>query len=315
MLDNLSSGLEGNLDQARLSGRLEFAAGSVLDAGLFGRMMDGCSAVYHLAASVGVELVTSRTAECLRNNVEGVQNLVDLARSGRRPPRVILFSSSEVYGKSEDIPLVEDGDLLLGASTVPRWSYAAGKAVGEFLALGEHRRSGLPVTIVRCFNTCGPRQRAAYGMVLPTFVTQALAGEPLTVFGDGGQSRCFSYVRDVVRGVLQLADEPSTSGEIYNIGCDEETSILGLARRIVRLTGTGSPIRFQPYSGIFGPHFEDVRRRVPDLGKIRRAIGYTPEAGLDELLRLTLEHARAACADATPAAVAENGAGVRPVSL
>ncbi len=277
--------------------------------------MDGCSAVYHLAASVGVELVTRRTAECLRNNVEGVQNLIDLARARRNPPRLILFSSSEVYGKSEEIPLVEDGDLLLGPSSVPRWSYAAGKAVGEFLALGEHRRSGLAVTIVRCFNTCGPRQRAAYGMVLPTFIAQALAGEPLTVFGDGGQSRCFSYVQDVVRGVLRLADEPSTSGEIFNIGSDEETGILDLARRIVDLTGTASPVRFRPYSEIFGLHFEDVRRRVPDLTKIRRAIGYRPEVGLDELLRLTLEHTAARRAGSSPAALAGDSAGVRPVSF
>lgn len=315
MLDDLSSGLEENLDQARESGRLEFTRGSVLDADLFGKMMEGCSTVYHLAASVGVELVTSHTAHCLRNNVEGVENLIDLAAGRRNPPRVILFSSSEVYGKSGDVPLAEDGDLLLGPSIVPRWSYAAGKAVGEFLALGEHRRSGLPVTIVRCFNTCGPRQRSAYGMVLPTFIEQALAGEPLTVFGDGGQTRCFSYVRDVVAGVLRLADEPSTSGEVFNIGSDEETSILDLARRIVKLSRTNSPIQLRPYSQVYCVPFEDVRRRVPDLTRIARAVGYRPEVGLDELLALTLGHARQRLSGAALDIAAGEGAGIRPGSL
>jgi UDP-glucose 4-epimerase len=232
-------------------------------------------------------MVTARPTECLNNNVQGVHSLLTALRSLASPPRVVLFSSSEVYGKSEKIPLREDGDLLLGPSSVPRWSYASGKVVGEFLALGEHARAGLPVTIVRCFNTCGPRQRATYGMVVPRFLDQALAGEPITIYGDGSQTRCFSYVDDVVWCVMRLGERSEAVGEIYNVGSDEETSILQLAERIHTLFPSSPGLRFVPYPEAYGREFQDVRRRVPDLGKIRRILGDLPSTDLMTLLRRT----------------------------
>jgi UDP-glucose 4-epimerase len=288
VLDDLSSGLLDNLSSASANGRLNVTVGSVCDLPLFRRQMEGCGQVYHLAASVGVALVTAHASECLRNNVEGVQNLFAAVAAQPSPPRVILFSSSEVYGKSDQLPLREDGDLVLGPSHVSRWSYASGKVTGEFLALSEHARSGVPVTVVRCFNTCGPRQRSAYGMVVPRFLDQALAGEPITVYGDGLQTRCFSYVGDVVQGVLRLAECGESVGEIYNIGSDRETTIQELAERVVALAQSPSSIRKVPYDEVFGESFQDVRRRVPDLSKIRGRIGQLPMADLDTLLRSTL---------------------------
>jgi UDP-glucose 4-epimerase len=288
VLDNLSSGRIENLSGAAAGGRLEFTAGSVCDPALVATLMKGCSRVFHLAASVGVGMVTARSLECLRNNVEGVQSLLAAIHQQPRPPRAVLFSSSEVYGKSERIPLREDADLVLGPSDIPRWSYASGKVLGEFLALAEYRTSGLPVTLVRCFNTCGPRQRSTYGMVVPRLIDQAMEGEPLTVFGDGRQTRCFSFVGDVVQGVLRLSEHPQAVGEIYNLGSDRETSLLHLADRVLAVTGSRSPVRLVPYSEVYGDDFEDVRRRVPDMTKTQTLIGELPGTDLDTLLRLTL---------------------------
>jgi len=288
VLDDLSSGRLENLARARQSGRLQVTVGSVCDLPLFRAQIEGCARIYHLAASVGVDMVTNRPSESLRNNVEGVQNLFAAISDSQPPERVVLFSSSEVYGKSSQLPLREESDLVLGPSTVPRWSYASGKVMGEFLALGEYQRCGRPVTVVRCFNTCGPRQRASYGMVVPRFLDQALAGEPITVYGDGTQTRCFSYVGDVVEGVVRLAEHPDAVGQVYNLGSDRETSILELAQRVVALTGSASSIRLFPYAQVYGDSFQDVRRRVPDLGKIRRLLGDLPSTDLDALLRAAL---------------------------
>ena len=290
VLDDLSTGSLNNLAACHRDERLEVEIGTVRDVAAFRRVLDGCGTVFHLAASVGVGMVTAEPAECLRNNVEGVQNLISGLAGRSSLPRVILFSSSEVYGKSDRVPLREDGDLVLGPSNVPRWSYASGKVVGEFLALAEHRRSGLPVTVVRCFNTCGPRQQPTYGMVVPRFLGQALRGEPLTVFGDGQQSRCFSFVDDVVAAVLALDSRLETVGEVYNVGSDYETTVLELASRVSRVTGSASRVRLVPYHEAYGDHFEDVRRRVPDLGKIRGILGPLANTDLDTLLQLTLEH-------------------------
>ena len=234
--------------------RLEVEVGTARDAATFRRVLDGCGVVFHLAASVGVGMVTAEPAECLRNNVEGVQNLLAGIAGLGTLPRVVLFSSSEVYGKSDQVPLREDGDLVLGPSDVPRWSYASGKVMGEFLTMAEHRRTGLPITVVRCFNTCGPRQQPTYGMVVPRLLGQALRGEPLTVFGDGRQSRCFSFVDDVVGAVLALADRPETVGEVYNVGSDQETTVLELAERVREITRSASPVRLVPYRrGLWRP--------------------------------------------------------------
>jgi len=257
-------------------------------------------------------MVTAEPAECLRNNVEGVQNLLAGIAGLATLPRVVLFSSSEVYGKSDRMPLREDGDLVLGPSDVPRWSYASGKVMGEFLVLAEHLGTGLPATVVRCFNTCGPRQLPTYGMVVPRLLGQALRAEPLTVFGDGRQSRCFSFVGDVVGAVLGLADRPETVGEVYNVGSDRETTVLELAARVCEVTGSSSRVRLVPYREAYGDHFEDVRRRVPDLAKIRRVLGQMPLTDLDTLLHLTLQHMAATGGGLAPASVPSSATAASP---
>lgn len=289
MLDDLSTGRADNLKEAQAEGQVSLSIGSVRDVGLVRQLADGCSTIFHLAASVGVGAVTARPLACLENNLEGFQTLFDALGTRRQYPRVVVFSSSEVYGKSARLPLREDGDFELGPSDSPRWSYAAAKALGEFLSLAWCRERQVPVTVIRCFNTCGPRQLPTYGMVLPRFLDQALAGEALTVYGDGKQTRCFSYVGDVVEGVIRLSEHDGAAGQVFNIGSDRETSVLELAERVLALTGSSSPMRLVPYREVFGEGFQDVRRRVPDLGKIRRLIGFEAGTDLDGILRATLE--------------------------
>jgi UDP-glucose 4-epimerase len=240
---------------------------------------------------VGVQRVVSRPLESLINNISGSEIVLRCAAE-HGVDKLILFSSSEVYGKAADRPLCEEDDSVLGASTVSRWGYAASKAVDEFLALAYYEEKDLPVVIVRCFNTCGPRQVGHYGMVIPRLVQQALAGETLTVFGDGEQSRCFSYVGDVVRGVLMLAESDDAVGQVFNIGTDSEVTILELAERIRTVTNSTSDVSLVPYADVYAQSFEDIRRRVPDLTKIESVVGYRPEIGLDALLARIVEHER-----------------------
>jgi UDP-glucose 4-epimerase len=206
---------------------------------------------------------------------------------------VFIASTSEVYGKSGAVPFREDGDLVMGASTRGRWSYACSKALDEFLAIAYYREKGLPVVVGRFFNTVGPRQTGQYGMVVPSFVRQALAGEPLTVYGDGQQSRCFTHVADAVRAAMGLMDEAATTGEVFNIGSTEEVTILELARLIIEATGSSSAIRMVPYSEAYGENFEDMPRRVPSLERVKGAIGYQPQIGLQDILRSVIAHERA----------------------
>jgi UDP-glucose 4-epimerase len=290
VLDNLSTGRIGNLDGVRGHPGLRLIQGDVRDPRRLAEALAGAETVYHLAAHVGVRRIMDRTVESLLNNVQSTMALLEQVARVRR--RTVLFSSSEVYGKRNGEPLDEGDDLAIGAPSVSRWSYATGKAVDESLALAYHAERALPVTVVRCFNTCGPRQTDRYGMVLPTFVRQALAGKPLTVHGDGRQSRCFSAVSDVVRGALLLADAPAAAGEIFNVGSDTEVTILELARRVVERVQSRSPIITVPYAQVFGEGFEDVRRRVPSLAKIRAFVGYEPRVALEELLRATIESFR-----------------------
>jgi len=273
VLDDLSTGREENLEAAIATGQVELTVGSVRDVPLFGTLMSGCSHVFHLAASVGVGSVTTDPLGCLENNVEGVQALFRAAHAQSRFPRILLFSSSEVYGKSVEIPLHEESTFQLGPARVSRWSYAACKVLAEYHALAEYETHSMPVTIVRCFNTSGPRQLPTYGMVIPRFFEQALKGDPITVYGDGAQTRCFSYVLDVVEGVLGLADHDETAGEVYNIGSNQETSVLELAQKIRALTGSVSAIRHVPFDEVFGGSFQEVPRRVPDLTKIDALLG------------------------------------------
>ncbi|MBD3237437.1 MAG: NAD-dependent epimerase/dehydratase family protein [Candidatus Eisenbacteria bacterium] len=304
VLDNLSTGRSDNLAELREGPRLRLIVGDARDPATVAAAMEGCDAIFHLAAHVGVRRIVQQALGSLLNNLHC--SLTVLEQAARRRLRTIHFSSSEVYGKGRGDVLIEDQDLAIGPPNVSRWSYAAGKAVDESLAMAYHAERGLPVTVVRCFNTCGPRQTGRYGMVLPTFVRQALAGRPLTVHGDGSQTRCFSYVGDVVRGVLALQGAPATVGELFNVGNDVEVTIRELAERIVKLTDSRSPIVTVPYERVFGEPFEDIRRRVPSLQKIRSFIGYQPRVDLDELLRITIESMRteAPRCDA-PAAVAE----------
>lgn len=302
-LDDLSTGSLDNLRGAAAHPGFTFVEGSILDSKLVSQVVSQVDEVYHLAAAVGVKFVLDNPLRSLLTNIRGTEEVLEAAdHHGKK--RVILFSSSEVYGKGASIPFHEDDDRLLGPTSVLRWSYAASKAVDEFLALGYFHERRLPVTVVRCFNTCGPRQSPHYGMVIPRFVERALRHEPILVYGDGLQSRCFSSVRDVVRGVLMLAQEPKTIGEVYNIGTQEEVSVAELARRVKALTGSSSAIETVGYEAIYGSRFEDMQRRVPSLDKIRGVCGYEPEVTLDQLLHDTIEHVRAAQSQASPAGMA-----------
>ena len=298
VLDDLSTGRRENLEGAIAAGRAELVIGTVLDLDTAVEAAKGCDRIFHLASTVGVRRVLDDPEGTLRNNLLGTDSILRAARL-TRPDSLVLFSSSEVYGRTDGGAISEQAVTVIGPATVSRWSYAAGKAAGEYLALAEHRRNGLPVTIVRCFNTCGPRQVETYGMVLPSFLRQAILGRAMTVYGDGSQTRCFSYVGDVVRGVLDLS-RASAGGEVFNIGCDEEISILDLARRVREVCGSASEIRMIPYQEAYGPGFEEIPRRVPDLSKIREWIGYRPRVGTTRLLEITRDWVRERRALDTP---------------
>jgi len=301
-LDDLSTGNLANLKTALANPSCRFVEGSVMDAATVDGVVAKVDEVYHLAAAVGVKFVLDNPLRSLLTNIRGTEVVLEAAHQHGNK-KTILFSSSEVYGKGASIPFRESDDRLLGPTSVLRWSYAASKAVDEFLALGYYHERRLPVVVVRCFNTCGPRQSPHYGMVIPRFVERALAHEPILVYGDGLQSRCFSSVHDVVRGVLMLADEPRAHGEVYNIGTMEEVSVTDLARRIKALTNSRSEIENVEYEAIYGSRFEDMQRRVPDLAKINSLVGYVPQVTLDQLLHETVEHVRAQRSPAPAAAV------------
>jgi UDP-glucose 4-epimerase len=285
-LDDLSTGRLENLATFERDPRFRFLEGDVTDPALVKGLIAQCDQVFHLAAAVGVKYVLENPLRSLITNIRGSEVVLEAAAEHSR--RVILFSSSEVYGKGVSVPFAEDDDRVLGPTHILRWSYACGKAVDESLAQAYWQQRQLPVTVVRCFNTCGPRQSSAYGMVIPNMVERALRGDPIMVYGDGKQSRCFSAVHDVVRGVLMLSDQPSTWGQIYNIGTDEEVTVLELAERIRAKCGGRSGIEFVDYETIYGRSFEDMRRRVPSLTKIGAAVGFRPEVSLDRLLDVTI---------------------------
>jgi len=291
-LDDLSTGNLRNLSSALSNPSCHFVEGSVMDAPTVDGLVAQVDEVFHLAAAIGVKFVLDNPLRSLLTNIRGTEVVLESAHQHNNK-KVVLFSSSEVYGKGASIPFRESDDRLLGPTSVLRWSYAASKAVDEFLALGYFHERRLPVVVVRCFNTCGPRQSPHYGMVIPRFVERALANDPILVYGDGLQSRCFSSVHDVVRGVLMLAEEPKAYGEVYNIGTMEEVSVTELARRIKALTDSRSEIENVEYEAIYGSRFEDMQRRVPDLAKIHSLVGYVPEVTLDQLLHETVEHVRA----------------------
>jgi UDP-glucose 4-epimerase len=285
-LDDLSTGRLENLSSFERHPRFRFLEGDVADQALVNGVVAQCEQVFHLAAAVGVKYVLENPLRSLLTNIRGSEVVLEACDAHHR--KVMLFSSSEVYGKGVSVPFSEDDDRLMGPTHKLRWSYACGKAVDECLAQAYHQQRQLPVTVVRCFNTCGPRQTGAYGMVIPNMIGRALRGEPILVFGDGTQTRCFSAVSDVVRGVLMLMDTPGAEGEIFNVGTDEEISVLDLAKRIQRMCDSRSSIQFVPYEQVYGKSFEDMSRRVPDLSKIERFTGYRPEVSLDGLLEITV---------------------------
>jgi len=253
-------------------------------------LIDRSDVVVHLAAAVGVKLIVEAPVHTIETNVHGTE--VVLKHANKKKKLVLIASTSEVYGKSVAVPFREDADLVLGPTAKHRWAYACSKMIDEFLALAYWKERKLPVIIVRLFNTVGPRQTGQYGMVIPNFVRQALAGAPITVFGDGTQSRSFTYVGDVVRAMVALIDEPRAIGQVFNIGNGSEITIYDLAERVRTLTGSRSPIVRVPYDQAYEAGFEDMPRRVPDISKVRSLVGYEPTTGLDEILRRVVEYFR-----------------------
>ena len=291
VLDNLSTGSIDNI--AHLKGRSGFSytIDSVTNEPLLAELIDSCDVVFHLAAAVGVKLIVEQPVHTIETNVHGTE--VVLKHANKKKKLVFIASTSEVYGKSADIPFREAADLVLGPSVKHRWAYACSKLIDEFLALAYWKEKKLPVIIVRLFNTVGPRQTGQYGMVLPTFVRQALAGHPITVFGDGTQSRSFTYVGDVVDALVRLATNPRAVGEVFNIGNTGEVAIRDLATRVKEMTGSCSPIHYIPYDQAYEAGFEDMPRRVPDISKIREFVGYEPKMQLEAIIRTVIEHMRA----------------------
>jgi UDP-glucose 4-epimerase len=282
VLDDLSTGRYENV--AALEGRegFELRVASVTNPEVVEPCVTECQAVFHLASAVGVKLVVDQPVRTIETIVNGTDVILRACSRYRRP--VLLTSTSEVYGKGSKIPFAEGDDCVMGPTTTRRWAYACAKALDEFLALAHWHEARLPVVVARLFNTVGPRQTGRYGMVIPRFVRQALAGEPITVYGDGQQGRCFAHVSDVVGALVALMREPRARGEVFNIGNDEEVTILELAERVRAKTGSKSPVKLVPYSEAYTAGFEDMRRRIPDLTRIGRLIGYRPTRGLDQIL-------------------------------
>ncbi len=254
------------------------------------RLCSESQIIIHLAAAVGVQLIVQDPVHTIRTNIIGTEGV--LTTANRYGCKVLLASTSEVYGKGVKVPFQEDDDRLMGPTTHNRWSYAASKAIDEFLGLAYHRQFGLPVIIVRLFNTVGPRQTGRYGMVVPRFVRQALANEDITVYGDGSQSRCFADVSDVVDAICRLVFHPSAVGDVFNIGSTQEVAILNLARRVIELSGSQSAIVRIPYDQAYEPGFEDMQRRVPSIEKVQRLIGFSPRYQLDDILKRVIDYER-----------------------
>jgi UDP-glucose 4-epimerase len=290
VLDNLSTGSIENIAHLKGSPRFSYVVDSVTHESLLAEMIDRCDVVFHLAAAVGVKLIVEQPVHTIETNVHGTE--VVLKHAAKKRKLVVIASTSEVYGKSADVPFREAADLVLGPTEKHRWAYACSKLIDEFLALAYWKEKKLPVIVVRLFNTVGPRQTGQYGMVLPTFVRQALAGEPITVFGDGTQSRSFTYVGDVVDALVTLAQEPRAIGGVFNIGNTGEISMRALAERVKTLTGSRSPIQFVPYDDAYEAGFEDMPRRVPDISKISELIGFEPKVALDDIIARVIAHTR-----------------------
>jgi UDP-glucose 4-epimerase len=288
VIDDLSTGTIENIRHLKSNPHFQYTIDSVHNQPVTAELVDQCDVVVHLAAAVGVKLIVESPVRTIETNVRGTE--VVLALANKKQKRVLIASTSEVYGLSTDIPFKEDGNLVMGATTKGRWSYACSKAIDEFLALAYWREKKLPTTIVRLFNTVGPRQTGRYGMVIPTFVKQALAGRPITVYGNGKQTRCFGYVGDVVGALIKLMDHAESVGQVYNIGSTEEISIVKLAEKVKELTNSDSEIVFVPYDDAYEEGFEDMPRRVPDTSKIKRLVGFQPKMTLEGILQSVISY-------------------------
>jgi UDP-glucose 4-epimerase len=290
VIDDLSTGSIDNIARIKGHPRFHYTIDTVTNVPVLAENVDQCDTVFHLAAAVGVKLIVEQPVHTIETNVHGTELV--LQQANKKKKLVVVASTSEVYGKSVDIPFCEDADLVLGPTSKQRWAYACSKAIDEFLALAYWREKRLPVIIARLFNTVGPRQTGRYGMVVPTLVGQALEGRPLTVYGDGTQTRSFTFVGDVVRALMALADEPRAIGQVFNIGNGQEITIRALAERVKALTGSASPIVTIPYDQAYEAGFEDMPRRVPDISKIRTLVGYEPKVQLDEILLAVIDEFR-----------------------
>ena len=292
VLDNLSTGRLENISGLMDHPKFECVIGSVRDASLVYELVERCDVTIHMAAAVGVRLILEKPSYSIHTNVNGTENVLHAASS--RDKLVIIASTSEVYGKSKKTPFGEDDDLVLGSTSNLRWSYACAKALDECLALAYAQESKINIIITRLFNTTGPRQTGRYGMVLPNFVEQALKGEPITVYGDGTQSRCFGHVMDAVESIVRLMDARSAVGQVFNVGNDQEITIEGLAELVKATIGSDSPIQKVPYSEAYPLGFEDMARRVPDVRKLERFIGYRPRTPLETIVADVIAEKKAA---------------------
>jgi UDP-glucose 4-epimerase len=288
VIDDLSTGSFENIRHLKSNPKFHYTIDSVHNQPVVAELIDQCDVIFHLAAAVGVKLIVESPVRTIETNVRGTE--VVLALANKKKKKVLVASTSEVYGLSAEVPFREDGNLVMGATTKGRWSYACSKAIDEFLALAYWREKKLPTIVVRLFNTVGPRQTGQYGMVIPTFVKQALAGRPITVYGDGLQTRCFGYVGDIVGALIKLMDHTEAVGQVFNIGANEEVSIKGLAERVKALTNSASEINFMPYDEAYEEGFEDMPRRVPDITKIGALVGFRPTMTLDGILKSVIEY-------------------------
>jgi UDP-glucose 4-epimerase len=290
VVDDLSTGSIENIRHLKTHDRFHYTIDSCSNQHLMAELVDGCDKIYHLAAAVGVKLIVESPVRTIETNIRLTEIMLNLANKKKRP--IFVASTSEVYGKSEQFPFNEDADTVMGATTKGRWSYACSKAIDEFLAIAYWKEKKLPTVVARLFNTVGPRQTGQYGMVVPNFVRQALAGEPITVFGDGKQSRCFTHVSDVVRALIGLMDHESAYGNVYNIGNNVEISMNDLAKQVREMCGSKSEIVLIPYEKAYEHGFEDMPRRVPDLSKIKKAIAWQPTIALAQILTDVIDHQR-----------------------
>lgn len=289
IIDDLSTGSIDNIDGAKDNPSFRYYIDSIMNKPLLAELIDAADAVYHLAAAVGVRLIIESPVRTIETNVKGTEAVLEIA--AKKKKKVLVASTSEVYGKTETVPFSEENDLILGPTVKSRWSYACSKMLDEFLAQAYWHEKGVPTVIARLFNTVGPRQTGRYGMVLPNFISQALANEPITIYGDGQQSRCFNWVGDTVAGLIGLMEHPKSAGQVFNIGNNFEVTIEQAALKVKELTGSKSNLVKIPYEKAYEAGFEDMRRRVPDIRKIQTWIGYKASATFDDIIRRMVDHA------------------------